>query len=49
LCLRIVCKYKNREIKFGEQTDAGFQDAYFSDHVTCEDDSSENDILEGCM
>jgi hypothetical protein len=47
--LRIVCEYRNREIKFGEQTDEGFEDAYFSDHVTSEDDSSENVILEGCM
>jgi hypothetical protein len=47
--LRIVCKYENTEIKFSEQTDAGFEYAYYSDHVTSEDDSSENVILEGCM
>jgi hypothetical protein len=45
-----VCKYKKQRNKLREKNiNAGFKDAYFSDHVTCEDESAENVILDGHM
>ena len=34
-------------MKFDDQTDAEFEDAYLNEHVTCEDDSVDNAILDG--
>jgi hypothetical protein len=48
-CLRILCKYINGEINSDAQTDAGFEVAYLNDHVTCEDGSADNVLLDGCM
>lgn len=47
VCVSLVNRTQKREIKFGEQTDARFEDAYVNFHVTCEVDSAENVILDG--
>jgi len=36
-------------MKFGAKNDAGFEDAYLNDYVTCKDDSVHNVALDRCM